>query len=191
MRRKEGFKDVLQRYADTLYSSILFVAQPEMYCQILLAPCRYKGIVVLTAVPVWLSLTPTPHEQLRQECLKIATLVYIGIRLGLPGQRLCLGSCLGFLDEIKFMPSLYTTLTNPCYACKQVVLIGLVYLVMPRSEILQKVPNPDKSDTISDQAENMRNKIPQGQGHDAYVVIFDAGSTGISNHISTQNTQEG
>lgn len=61
----------------------------------------------------------------------------------------------------------------------QVVLITLVYLIVPRANSSSQIVNPDEQDTFSVRAEQLSNKIPEGQGHDAYVVVFDAGSTGV------------
>jgi hypothetical protein len=64
----------------------------------------------------------------------------------------------------------------------QLLLVAALFLVVPRSGTkgFARLMTPD---TFSKAAVKM-DTIPEGQGAEAYCIVFDAGSTGLSsNHV--------
>jgi len=59
-----------------------------------------------------------------------------------------------------------------------VLLVACILLALPRGVSRTSFIRRLAPDTFSKRAEQMKDSIPAGQGHDVFCVVFDAGSTG-------------
>ena len=58
------------------------------------------------------------------------------------------------------------------------LLVACILLALPRGASRTSFIRRLAPDTFSKRAEQMKDSIPAGQGHDVFCVVFDAGSTG-------------